>query len=399
MKVIFTLGSAVVGGGTNVIFEHATRMVDEGEDVYIITDRHIEPEEYAWHASAHKLKWITYDDLEGMTFDVAIGTWWRTIYELYRIKAKQYIYFIQSIESRFYPDSEVGIKMLVDLTYALGLKVITEATWIKEWLERKYGLDVTLVKNGLKKEIFTKEGDTYDKCEGLRVLIEGPVDVDFKNVPKTRDLVNKSNASEVWLLTSSEIKSFKGVDRVFSRIPVKDCAKIYRSCDLIVKLSYVEGMFGPPLEMFHCGGTCIVYDVTGHDEYIKDGYNGYVVKTDDDEKVVEYINKLCEDKKELNRLKKNALATANKWPSWKESSGEFYEAVKNICKKEKMANDVLEYKSKFFFDIYVNYEKSNQQGNNTVNNKSFKRKMGDKFREKLPKTYKVYYKIVHKLKK
>ena len=211
--------------------------------------------------------------------------------------------------------------------------------------------------------------------------------------------MNKSNASEVWLLTSSEIKSFKGVDRVFSRIPVKDCAKIYRSCDLIVKLSYVEGMFGPPLEMFHCGGTCIVYDVTGHDEYIKDGYNGYVVKTDDDEKVVEYINKLCEDKKELNRLKKNALATANKWPSWKESSGEFYEAVKNICKKEKMANDVLEYKSKFFFDIYVNYEKSNQQGNNTVNKKSFKRKMGDIFREKLPKTYKVYYKIVHKLKK
>ena len=53
---------------------------------------------------------------------------------------------------------------------------------------------------------------------------------------------------------------------------------IYRSCDVIVKLSYVEGMFGPPLEMFHCGGTSIVYDVTGHDEYIVHGKNGLVAK-------------------------------------------------------------------------------------------------------------------------
>ena len=389
MKVIFTLGSPAVGGGTNVIFEHATHMVDEGEEVYIITDRKVEASEYAWHASAHKLKWITYDDLGDMVFDVAIGTWWRTIYELYRIKAKQYIYFCQSIESKFYPDEEVGLKMLVDLTYCLGLKVITEATWIKEHLEKNYGLDVILVKNGLKKDVFTLDGDTYDKCDGLRVLVEGPVDVGFKNVPKTVRLVKESKATEIWLLTSSQIDDFDGVDRVFSKVPVKDCAKIYRSCDLIVKLSYVEGMFGPPLEMFHCGGTCIVYDVTGHDEYIKHDYNGYVVKTDDDEKVIEYINKLVDDKKELNRLKKNAIKTAKEWPSWEKSSAEFYEAVKELFKGTKMDNQTLEYKSKFFFDIYVKYE---------TKKVSTKKQLGDKFRKKLPKTYKVYYKIVHKFK-
>lgn len=393
MKIIFTLGSAVVGGGTNVIFEHATKMVDEGEDVYIITSNPVKPEEYAWHANAHKLKWITYEDLDGIEFDVAIGTWWRTIYELYRIKAKQYIYFVQSIESKFYSDNEYSIKMLAELTYALGLKVITEATWIKEYLEDKFGLDVILVRNGLKKDVFTLDGDKYPKCDGLRVLVEGPVDVGFKNVPKTVELVKKSNASEVWLLTSSQIDSYEGVDRVFSRIPVKDCAKIYRSCDVIVKLSYVEGMFGPPLEEFHCGGTCIVYDVTGHDEYIKHNYNGYVVKTDDDDKVVEYINKLCSDKKELNRLKKNAITTANKWPSWSDSSKEFYEAVKKFNKTEGISNIALENKSKFFFDIYVKYE--TKEGTNT----SVKKKMGNKFRTRMPRLYKVYYKTVHLFKK
>lgn len=390
MKVIFTLGSPAIGGGTNVIFEHSTRMVDEGEEVYIITDRKIDPEEYSWHASAHKLKWITYDDLDGLEFDIAIGTWWRTIYEMYRIKAKQYIYFVQSIESKFYPDTEVGIKMLCDLTYSLGLKVITEATWIKEYLEKNYGLDVKLVLNGIKKDVFNLDGNVYEKCDGLRVIVEGPVDVAFKNVSKTIKLCKRSKAKEIWLLTSSDIKKYDGVDRVFSRIPVKDCAKIYRSCDVIVKLSYVEGMFGPPLEEFHCGGTCVVYDVTGHDEYIKHDYNGYVVKTDDDEKVVEYLNKLADDKKELARLKKNAIATANKWPNWEESSSEFYKAVKKIYKENRMSNETLSFKSKQYFDIYVKYE---------TKDISTKKKMGKKFRSKFPKLYKVYYKLVHKLKK
>ena len=165
MKCIFTLGSPAIGGGTNVIFEHATRMAKEGEDVYIVTDRKIEPEEYAWHTSAHLLKWVTYDDILNEEFDMAIATWWRTVYETYRIKAKHYVYFVQSIESKFYPENEQGLKILAEMTYMLGMKVITEATWIKEYLE-KYGIDSYLVHNGIRKDIFTTSGHTIKKSKG-----------------------------------------------------------------------------------------------------------------------------------------------------------------------------------------------------------------------------------------
>jgi glycosyltransferase involved in cell wall biosynthesis len=385
MKVIFTLGSPAIGGGTNVIFEHATRMAKEGEQVYIVTDRTIKPEEYAWHTSAHLLNWVTYDEIENMEFDMAIATWWRTVYETYRIKAKHYVYFVQSIESRFYKEDEIGLKMLAEMTYFLDMKVITEATWIKEYLE-KYGVDAYLVHNGIRKDIFTLEGDTYEKCNGLRVLVEGPVDVAFKNVPKTIKLVNQSEADEVWLLTSSDIKNYEGVDRVFSKVPPAECAKIYRSCDVIVKLSYVEGMFGPPLEMFHCGGTAIVYDVTGHDEYIVHEKNGLVAKTDDDEKVIEYINEL-KDKKKLKKLKEEAVKTANNWVSWEQSSENFYKTVKKLNKMESVSQEVLETKSKFFFNIYVQYENKNL---------SIKRQIGDRLRSKYPRVYKMYRKIIRR---
>lgn len=386
MKCIFTLGSPAIGGGTNVIFEHASKMAKEGEDVYIVTDRKIEPEEYAWHTSAHLLKWVTYDDIKDEEFDMAIATWWRTVYELYRVKSKRYVYFVQSIESKFYKDNEQGVKMLAEMTYMLDMKVITEATWIKEYLA-KYGVDAYLVHNGIRKDIFALEGDTYKKGKGLRVLVEGPVDVDFKNVPKTINLVKQSDADEIWLLTSSKIDSYPGVDKVFSQVPPVDCAKIYRSCDVIVKLSYIEGMFGPPLEMFHCGGTAIVYDVTGHDEYIEHNKNGLVVKTDDDDKVVEYINKLKQDSKLLNRLKKGAIATAKSWVSWEESSMNFYKTVKKLNEMPSVTQEVLETKSKFFFDVYVKYE---------TKDLSIKRFVGRRLRTNHPRIYKFYRKIIRK---
>lgn len=386
MKCIFTLGSPAIGGGTNVIFEHATRMAKEGEEVYIVTDRKVEPEEYAWHTSAHLLNWVTYDDIIDVEFDMAIATWWRTVYETYRIKAKHYVYFVQSIESKFYPENEQGLKMLAEMTYLLGMKVITEATWIKEYLE-KYDIDAYLVHNGIRKDIFTTKGETFEKCKGLRVLVEGPVDVEFKNVPKTIKLVNESKADEVWLLTSSDIKEYPNVDKVFSRVPPKDCAKIYRSCDVIVKLSYIEGMFGPPLEMFHCGGTSIVYDVTGHDEYIVHEKNGLVVKTDDDDKVIEYINKL-KDEKYLKKLKKEAIETAKNWVSWEESSLNFYKTIKELNKKESVSQKALEQKSKFFFDVYVKYE--------TKDDLSLKKFIGKRLRKNHPRIYKIYRKLIRK---
>ena len=385
MRCIFTLGSPAIGGGTIVIFEHATRMKAAGEDVYIVTENKVSEEEYSWHPLAHTLKWVTYDEIKDEEFDMAIATWWRTVYELYRVKSKRYIYFVQSIESKFYPDEEKGLKMLAEMTYMLDMRVITEATWIKEYLE-KYGIDAYLVHNGIRKDIFTQEGETYEKCNGLRVLVEGPVDVGFKNVPKTIQLVKQSNADEIWLLTSSAIDSYEGVDRVFSKIPPSECAKIYRSCDVIVKLSYVEGMFGPPLEMFHCGGTAIVYDVTGHDEYIVHNKNGLVVKTDNEEQVVEYINKL-KDKKTLNRLKKGATKTASEWISWKESSEKFYDTVKKLNKMDSINQTTLENKSKFFFDVYVKYETK------TI---SFRKRIGEFLRNKLPFIYKIYIKIIRK---
>ncbi len=368
MKVAFTLGSEKISGGTYVIFEHAIRIGRKDNiEVAIITEHVVDIKTgLDWHPEARELKWLTYNEAKDIEFDIAIGTWWRTIYELPRINAKNYCYFVQSIESKFYtlPNDNI-IRKLADSTYKLNLPIITEATWIKEHLKHHYNINAYLVKNGVRKDIYIQDGQSVAPRLGdgkIRVLIEGPLKVDFKNTEKAIELANKSDADEVWLMTSTPMSSYPNVDRVISQVPIFKTPEIYRACDLILKLSYVEGMFGPPLEMFHCGGTAIVYDVTGHDEYMVHKYNSYIVARDNEQKVIDHINYLKKHYNVLNELKGNALTTAQNWHGWETAAEQFELALNNIIKAQTVSQDELKKSCEFFFDWYViaeNYRLAN----------------------------------------
>jgi hypothetical protein len=86
-------------------------------------------------------------------------------------------------------------------------------------------------------------------------------------------------------------------------------------------------MFGPPLEMFHCGGTAIVFDVNGADEYIADGVNAIVVRNRSVESAISALRGLLSDRGQLERLKQGALQTATEWPSWDTASAGFVDWV------------------------------------------------------------------------
>ncbi len=352
MKIAFLLCSPDINGGTYVIFEHSVRLAAMGHSVALLTQDPVAPARYAWHPEASSLAWITLAQAEQMSFDCVIATWWESPFLLHALQASHYVYFVQSIESRFFPaenpldhdlrDHSVGA-CRADNSYFFALPIITEARWIRDFLRRRYNHHPILVRNGIRKDLYSASEDVLAPRQPgrLRVLVEGPVDVFHKNVPRTIELCRQSDADEIWLLTSSAIEAWTGVDRVFSRIPVRETPAIYRSCDVLVKLSYVEGMFGPPLEMFHCGGTAIVYDVTGHDEYIEDGVNSLVVRRDDEQQVVAYLNELRQKPELLQRLCEGAAKTAQQWPDWSESARQFAASLETICAGPAVSREYL----------------------------------------------------------
>ena len=120
---------------------------------------------------------------------------------------------------------------------------------------------------------------------------------------------------------------------------------------MLLKLSTVEGMFGPPLEMFHCGGTSIVYDVTGHDEYIVHGRNALVARKHDEAAVRGYVRRLKETPEFLQGLKAGALKTAQSWPDWAESGRQFELAVNELIGRPSIGRSDLATYSRRIWDM------------------------------------------------
>ena len=138
-KIVFLLGSANLSGGTYVILQHATFLAEAGFSVsiamvYMTMDELeiLKQSEQCWHPAIKTLNFIHIDDCSNIEFDIAIFTWWATLLSFEKIKTQTTVYFVQSIESRFYPPAEAFLKSLAEKTYQLDLPVITEATWIKK---------------------------------------------------------------------------------------------------------------------------------------------------------------------------------------------------------------------------------------------------------------------------
>jgi glycosyltransferase involved in cell wall biosynthesis len=325
-KICFLVGSMALSGGTYVIIQHAVFLQKNGFEITLAVQEAFTKETLVWHDEANLLRCIPIQAAKPLHFDLVIATWWKTALELPDFSASRYAYFVQSIESRFYSSDEAPLRQLVDETYRLPVSYITEATWIQRHLRDHFHQEAALVRNGIRKDIYKIDGTCIaERNPGKpRVLVEGHFGVPFKNTALAVRLAKEARAKDIWVLTGSNVSWLPGVSKVFSRIPMVETPRIYRSCDILLKLSTVEGMFGPPLEIFHCGGTSVVFNVTGHDEYIVDGYNSRVVETGRLDQAVEKLKSLLQTPRELQQLKDGAKATAEKWHSWQESSARFH---------------------------------------------------------------------------
>ena len=336
-SVAFLVGSPDISGGTYVIFEHALWLKRHGVDVAIVS---MYPKDVAaenWHPALSELEFLSIPEAAPRKFDVAVATWWLTVYQLPQLRFRHPVYFVQSMEARHEADYDKSVTALAELTYSYGIPTITIATWMQAYLAFQHDAPSFIARNGIDKSRYSLDGPVASPRpdEGLRVLIEGPVNQDAprKGIDESIEVARRAGCEEVWLLTSSDVSEYPGCDVVFSRIPAEKTGEVYRSCHLLLKQTNAEGMYGPPLEMFHCGGTVVTNDVAGHEEYIVDGVNGLVVETDNSDAAVQALKRIREDRSLLDRLTTGAQETATDWHDWESSSREFGRILSTIARQ------------------------------------------------------------------
>lgn len=337
-KIAYVIPGVKISGGVAIVLQHTNRLKGLGHNVRIATFS--EETEIDWFPNAVpivsvvKSKKNAFDDV-----DIMIATHWSTVFWVDLCDAPRRIYFVQSDERRFNPENTAEIRSITE-TYKMDIEFMTEAKWIQRWLKDEFGKDAYYVPNGLDENVFFREEGMGDdiligsnpSAEGTRhllatasrgrrrsrVLLEGPIDCWFKGMQNAYDAV-KDLDCEIWIVSSNgKPKADWCYDRFFENVPYNKMREIYSSCDVFLKMSRIEGFFGPPMEAMACGCTVVVSEVTGLDEYIVDEENALVVPFGDVDGARKAVKRLLDDRVLREKLIKNGRKTVREW-NWNRS--------------------------------------------------------------------------------
>ena len=342
MKIAFVLNDLRLSGGVNVILQHSSRIASRGKDEVFLLVR--ESGDGDWAKPLIGQARILEEHQWGLySFDVAIATYWETLLLLGHVQSLAYIWFCQLFEDRFFPDRNPNISTM-QIAGSIPIPVLTEAHWLRDLIHSQNpGRAVKVVLNGVDKAIFNELDASIQRMEGFSVLIEGALDSIAKNT---------SFAIEGTLLSRCPTTVTHVGDRPYEThdsryifiqngLSFEDMAHLYRSHHVQVKTPLAEGMFGPPLEGFHCGLPAIVTPVSGAEEYIEDEANALVVLWDDPRGLARAIDTLATDPKKWAKLQDGARRTAADWPAWDSQATQFRRAISELAKSSRLSRDDL----------------------------------------------------------
>lgn len=313
MKIAYVIPGCGVSGGIAVICQHANRLLNRGHQVLLVSVA--DEMEINWFPN-QRVPIIGLKDFPS-DLDALVATAWSTAFRVAVLPAKHKFYFVQSDETRFYTKSSAW-EHIARLSYSIDYNYLTEARWIQRWLQDGFGHTVELIPNGLDDNIFFPSEPLEAKGTKPRVLLEGAIGLPYKGMDEAFEAVKDLDV-EVWCVSSyGKPKNSWKCHRFFEQVPITEMRRIYSSCDILLKLSRVEGFFGPPMEMMACGGAVIVGNVTGHDEYIENEINALVVDPLKPYEATIAITRLIEDSGLRAQLVRNGKITAAHW-RWESS--------------------------------------------------------------------------------
>jgi glycosyltransferase involved in cell wall biosynthesis len=334
VNVAFLVNDLQLSGGIGVVVQHALQLVRRhGFEVSLVLVREQDDPHWAYDPLEH-LRILSLPQACDEHYDLAIATWWETTLSLFDVPADRYAYFVQSLEDRFYEPADAAERLGAGLTLDLPVAFITEASWIADTLrELRPDALCALVRNGIDKQAFDAP-EAIDVRIGapLRVLVEGNPRSWFKHVHEAIEATGAMREAHHLTVVCGDREGLGDVraDRIVGPLSTAEMATLYGESDVLVKLSSVEGMFGPPLEAFHRGATCVTTQVTGYDEYVEHGWNALVCDWDDPNGTARALDLLARDRALLHFLRFNALHTARGWPDWEQQGSLMALALRRI---------------------------------------------------------------------
>ena len=279
LRIVYVTEDTGVGGGHRDIFEHLNRLAARGHDVSLYTLG--DPPQW-FPLSVPVRSFNDYNELSRTLSEldaIKVATWWMTAVPVWRASIPRGIpvYFVQDIETSYYPDHERARHAVLD-SYRPEFRYMTISAWNRERL-RELGLDAELIPPGIDLDTFRPRPDV-ERREDL-VLALGRTNP-LKNLPLTLAAwraLPEPRPELCMFGIEPELADSPGMSYVES--PDDEAVnELFCRATVFIQTSTHEGFALPPLEAMATGGAVVCTDAHGNRDFCVDGVNCLMPEAD-----------------------------------------------------------------------------------------------------------------------
>jgi GT2 family glycosyltransferase/glycosyltransferase involved in cell wall biosynthesis len=272
LRIVYVTEDTGVGGGHRDVFEHLNRLSARGHDVSLYTLGG-PPDWFPLRVPVHSF--ADYHDLSNALAEVdaiKVATWWMTAVPVWRASIPRGIpvYFVQDIETSYYPDHECARHAVLD-SYRPEFRYMTISSWNRERL-RELGLEAELIPPGIDLQNFRPRTEVARREDMVLALGRSNP---LKNLPLTLAAWKalKQPRPELCLFgIEPELANGDGVRYVDSPDDER-VNELFCQATVFIQTSTHEGFALPPLEAMAAGAAVVCTDAHGNRDFCVDGVN------------------------------------------------------------------------------------------------------------------------------
>jgi GT2 family glycosyltransferase/glycosyltransferase involved in cell wall biosynthesis len=272
LRVAYVTEGTGVGGGHRDIFEHLNRLHDRGHEVALYTLGE-PPDWFELRVPVHSFEF--YDELIEALADLdalKVATWWNTAIPVWLASVVKGIpvYFVQDIETSYYPDDESVRHAVID-SYRPEFRYMTISGWNGERL-RELGLEAELIPPGIDLDCFRPRADVERRKDVVLAL--GRTNP-LKNLPLTVAAwraLPEPRPELCMFGIEPELADEQGIRYVESPSD-EQVGELFSQATVFVQTSTHEGFCLPALESMATGGAVVCTDAHGNRDFCRDGEN------------------------------------------------------------------------------------------------------------------------------
>jgi GT2 family glycosyltransferase len=329
LKVVYVTQETTVGGGHRDIFEHLNRLRERGHDARLYTLGAGPPDWFDLHAPVETFG--SYEELVQALAPVEaikIATWWETAMPVWRASIHHGIpaYFVQDIETWYYPDSE-DFRSRVGDTYRHEFRYLTISGWNRKSLA-EFGAPAHLVPPGVDLQTFRPLDDVERRENVALVLGRGNP---LKNLPLTLDALDSlgDRRPELWMFGVEPEWGERGRARYEVAPPDAEVNRMLAEATVFVQTSRHEGFCLPALEAMAAGCPVVCTDAHGNRDFCRDGEN-CLIPEPTKESVAAAIQRVLDDPALRVRLSAEGRRTAAEY-AWERRCSELEQALEQVA--------------------------------------------------------------------